>query len=108
MKASTSTKISVYENERELFTKELQHSVEELAPFESKSVTEQFAFRKNAIVTALSEHDMTMDDIDLFADKARGSVFFSLEHYIIDEKIVTRPNPEVSDLKMPAFFGAVY
>ena len=51
---------------------------------------------------------MTLDDIDLFADKARGSVFFTLEHYIIDEKIVTRPNPEVSDLKMPAFFGAVY
>ena len=51
---------------------------------------------------------MTMDDIDLFADKSRGSVFFSLEHYIIDEKIVTRPNPEVSDLKMPAFFSAVY
>ena len=51
---------------------------------------------------------MTLDDIDLFADKARGSVFFALEHYIIDEKVVTRPNPEISDLKMPAFFSAVY
>ena len=51
---------------------------------------------------------MTLDDIDLFADKARGSVFFTQEHYIIDEKIVTRPNPDVSDQKMPAFFSAVY
>jgi hypothetical protein len=51
---------------------------------------------------------MTMDDIDLFADKTRGSVFFTQEHFIIDEKVVTRPNPAVSDLKMPAFFSAVY
>jgi hypothetical protein len=51
---------------------------------------------------------MTMDDIDLFSDKSRGSVFFTLEHYVIDKKIVTRPNPEVNDLKMPAFFSAVY
>lgn len=51
---------------------------------------------------------MTMDDIDLFADKKRGSVFFTIEHYIMDDTVITRPDPAISDLKMPAFFSAVY
>jgi hypothetical protein len=51
---------------------------------------------------------MTMDDIDLFSDKKRGSVFFAVEHYILDNKVITRPDPTVSNLKMPAFFSAVY
>ncbi len=51
---------------------------------------------------------MTMDDIDLFADKTRGSVFFTQEHYIMDETVITRPNKSVNDSLMPAFFSAVY
>lgn len=51
---------------------------------------------------------MTMDDIDLFADKKRGSVFFTQEHFIIDERVITRPNKAVSDKLMPQFFSAVY
>jgi hypothetical protein len=51
---------------------------------------------------------MTMDDIDLFADKARGCVFFTTEHYLLDNTVITRPNKDRNDLSMPAFFGAVY
>lgn len=43
---------------------------------------------------------MSMDDIDLFADKARSQLFAVKEHRIIDKKIITRP--------MPKFFSAVY
>lgn len=43
---------------------------------------------------------MSMDDIDLFADKDRGRLFVTQDHYIIDKQIIVRP--------MPAFFGAVY
>lgn len=51
---------------------------------------------------------MTMDDIDLFSDKKRGSVFFAIEHYIMDQKVITRPHRARSNLKMPALFSAVY
>ena len=51
---------------------------------------------------------MTMDDIDLFADKARGCLFYAKEHFVLDETIVTRPDPKVNDKPMPAFFSAVY
>ena len=71
-------------------------------------------FEVNPTPVPYSEEDcaeisrMTMDDIDVFADKSRGSVFFTQEHYIIDKKVVTRPNPRVNSRKMPAFFSAVY
>ncbi len=51
---------------------------------------------------------MTMDDIDLFSDKARGCVFFTKEHYIIDEPVVRRTNDGSKDQPMPTFFSAVY
>lgn len=51
---------------------------------------------------------MTMDDIDLFADKKRGSVFFAQEHYVMDNTVIARPDPRVNDKPMPAFFSALY
>lgn len=51
---------------------------------------------------------MTMDDIDLFSDKKRGSVFFATEHYVLDDTVVTRPDKKHNDRSMPAFFSAVY
>ena len=62
-----------------------------------------FPEEESAEVTA-----MTLDDIDLFADKTRGNVFFTREHFIVDGDVVTRPNKSVNDRLMPAFFSAVY
>src|SRR5512136_1737659 len=61
---STSTKISIYDGERERITQQLQHSAEELKPFEGKPITEQFHFRKDAIEKFLHENGLTMADID--------------------------------------------
>ncbi|MGV8038732.1 MAG: butyrate kinase [Thermoanaerobaculaceae bacterium] len=75
---STSTKISVYEGEEERFTKELQHTAEELLPFEGKPITAQFAFRKDVILHALAENGLSMDDID--AVSGRGGVLHPIPH----------------------------
>lgn len=50
---STSTKIAVFENEKNVFLKNIKHSVEELKPY--KSVAEQYEFRKERILKELSE-----------------------------------------------------
>ena len=50
---STSTKIAVFNDEQEVFSKTLRHSAEELAPF--ATVASQFQFRKDIIVAALKE-----------------------------------------------------
>ncbi len=50
---STSTKIAVFEDEKEVFSKTLRHSSEELAPF--NTVASQFQFRKDIIMSVLKE-----------------------------------------------------
>ena len=48
---STSTKIAVFENTKQLFLKNIKHSVEELAPYEK--IIDQYDFRKDIIVKEL-------------------------------------------------------
>jgi butyrate kinase len=86
---STSTKISVYEGDQESFTTELQHSADELAPYEGKSVTEQLAFRKDVIVKALKERDLDPDDLD--AVSGRGGLLRPMPHgtYRVGDEMLT-------------------
>lgn len=58
---STSTKIAVFENKEQIFTKNIQHSNEELAPY--KKITDQFEFRKDVITRVLKDEGINMDDI---------------------------------------------
>ena len=60
---STSTKISVYKDKNEMFTKTLRHSAGELAPF--KNVVSQFDFRKKTILAALKENDINVNDLSV-------------------------------------------
>ncbi len=75
---STSTKIAVYEGEAEIFTKELQHSAAELEPFEGRPITDQYPFRKETILRALSENGLSVEDLD--AVSARGGLLRPIEH----------------------------
>ena len=50
---STSTKIAVFEDENNIFQKNLQHDATDLKKF--KVITEQFSFRKEAILAVLQE-----------------------------------------------------
>ncbi len=75
---STSTKIGLYEGEQERFTVELQHPASELAPYEGKPITEQFAFRKEVIRKELAGHGLSVEDID--AVSARGGLLRPIPH----------------------------
>ncbi len=93
---STSTKISVYDGEQENFTAELQHTAAELAPFEGKRISEQFAFRKEVIEEALKKHGLTIAAVDAVA--ARGGLLRPIPHgtYRVGEAMI-------ADLKSGAF-----
>jgi butyrate kinase len=75
---STSTKISVYEGDQERFTQELQHTAEELHPFDGQPITAQFAFRKDAILKFLADNGTTLDSLD--AVSGRGGVLWPVAH----------------------------
>ena len=63
---STSTKISVYEDTTEVFTKTLRHSNEELAPY--KNVIDQLDFRKETIKAALAENNIVSGNYSTVTD----------------------------------------
>ena len=85
---STSTKISVYEGDLERFTTELQHSAAELEPFEGEPITAQYEFRKNAILDVLTDHDLSVKDLDAVA--GRGGLVRPIPHgtYIVNETML--------------------
>jgi butyrate kinase len=84
---STSTKISVYEGDQERFTQELQHTAEELLPFDGQPITAQFAFRKEAILKFLADNGTTLDSLD--AVSGRGGVLWPVAHgtYAVNDRM---------------------
>lgn len=64
---STSTKISVYKDKEELFTKTLRHSNEELAPY--KKVIDQLNFRKETIKAALKENNIELNSLNVIVGR---------------------------------------
>lgn len=75
---STSTKTSVYEGDEERCTDEIQHPAEELKAFEGRPITEQFAFRKEAVLRFLSEKGLSLEDLDAVA--GRGGLLRPIPH----------------------------
>jgi butyrate kinase len=67
---STSTKIAVYHNKKPVFLKSILHSPEELCGFQH--VTEQFSYRKEAILKELKESHIDMSQME--AVVARGGL----------------------------------
>ena len=59
---STSTKLALFTNQECVFKTTLRHSSEALKPF--ASVYEQYAFRKEAILNALKQHEVSLDELD--------------------------------------------
>ena len=59
---STSTKVAVFENEKNVFLKNIKHSAEELKNF--KSIADQYEFRRNAVLEELETAGQNINDID--------------------------------------------
>jgi butyrate kinase len=64
---STSTKIAVFEDCKELFSNTIRHSVEELAPY--PSIADQHEFRTKVIIDTLREKDYRIRDFDIIVGR---------------------------------------
>lgn len=83
---STSTKIAVYEDERELFTTVLDHSVEEIEKYDS--ILDQYEMRKNVVMSFLN--DKKFDINQLSAVVGRGGVLPPVKSgaYIVNDLMI--------------------
>ena len=82
---STSTKMSVFEGEKELFTESVFHDAPLLLSF--GSVNNQVPYRKNVVGEFLEKHGMGFSDIDVFV--GRGGCAWSQSEGVItiDERL---------------------
>lgn len=83
---STSTKIAVYDNEKEVFEHTLRHSNEELVPF--ATIIDQYEFRKNVILDVLNQNNINITKLD--AVVGRGGLVKPIEGgtYVVNEALL--------------------
>jgi butyrate kinase len=96
---STSTKIAVYDDSREVFTKTLRHDAEELDRF--GGIIEQYEFRKNLVLEAMQENNVPSESLE--AVIGRGGLVRSVPGGTI------RINDKMlSDLRNPELWGRIH
>jgi butyrate kinase len=64
---STSTKIAVFRNTREVFLKNIKHTCEELAEF--KKITDQYEFRRNIVLQELENASINVQNITVIVGR---------------------------------------
>lgn len=83
---STSTKLAVYEDDRQIFGASLQHSHTDLSPF--TTVLDQFEWRKGLVEQALAEAGISVQSFD--AVIGRGGIISPVESgiYLVNDDLV--------------------
>ncbi len=64
---STSTKIAVFQNTKEVFLKNIKHTSEKLSQF--KKITDQYSFRKHIILEELESASFDINDIQVIVGR---------------------------------------
>src|SRR6056297_749183 len=91
---STSTKIAVFDDAKNVFTETLRHDAQEIDSF--GGIIEQYDFRKNLVIEALGKHGVELSSLS--AVVGRGGLMRSLASgtYKVNEKLLADlKNPEL-------------
>lgn len=83
---ATSTKIAIFDNEKNLFEEVLRHSTKEIEQY--KTIFNQYEFRKNIIFELLNEKGIKLKDFDAIV--GRGGVLKPVEGgtYLINKNMI--------------------
>lgn len=100
---STSTKIAMYEGDKEIFSRNVSHDAEKLKEF--KEISDQFDYRKETILKALEEEGLTLEGVDAFSARGGGLVNVEGGVYEIGEKLLEHARTGFT-VKHPATLGA--
>ncbi len=82
---STSTKIAIFEDEKEIFGTNIKHTAEELAPF--TDIPDQYEFRKNIVIEEIKKAGFELSELS--AAVGRGGIFPNIKAggYAVNEKM---------------------
>lgn len=102
---STSTKISVFEDERNIFTESIFHDAPLLLSF--RTTNDQLPMRRQVILDLLAKHSIDIRDIDVFV--GRGGCAYSQPEgvMIIDKRLYDDTAADVGGSDHPAKLGVM-
>ena len=100
---STSTKIAMFEGDKEVFSKNVSHDAEKLKEF--KEISDQFDYRKETILKELAEAGQTLEGVDAFSARGGGLVNVEGGVYKVGEKLLEHARVGYT-VKHPATLGA--
>ncbi|WP_066892265.1 butyrate kinase [Clostridium nigeriense] len=85
---STSTKIALYENDKEILCKSLEHSIEEIEKF--NSIQDQFDMRKNKVITFLKSNGYDINKLSAVVGRGGMVPKVSSGAYKVNDIMVNR------------------
>ena len=83
---STSTKIALFDDDKEIFGKNISHGKEELAQF--KEIQDQKDFRREMVEKAMAENGYSFDDVDVFVGRGGGLLALIGGTYAVSDLLV--------------------
>ncbi len=102
---STSTKISLFEDDQNLYTESLFHDAPELLRF--PHVNDQTGFRKQVILDFLKAHNTDPKDIDVFVGRGGSAQTQQAGVTVIDDKLYDDTKRAVGGNNHPAKLGVM-
>jgi butyrate kinase len=101
---STSTKVALFENERELFSSNVSHDAARLGEF--REIGDQFPYRKATIVGELDKAKISLEGTNAFVGRGGGLVGLEGGTYTINETLLHHARIGFT-VKHPATLGSL-
>ena len=102
---STSTKVSYFENEKNVFTESIFHDAPELLAF--PTVNDQMPLRRAVVEAFMAEHGLKMTDMDAFVGRGGSAYPQKAGVMTIDEALVRDTAAGVGGSDHPAKLGVM-
>ncbi len=100
---STTTKIALFENDRQLFSVNVAHEASRLKDF--REISDQLPYRKETILNELAKANISLKGVDAFVGRGGGLVSLPGGTYSINEKLLEHARIGFT-VKHPAILGS--
>jgi butyrate kinase len=100
---STSTKVALFENDKEIFSADVSHDAAKLKEF--REISDQFPYRKETILAELAKKNISLQGIDAFVGRGGGLVGLEGGTYTINETLLHHARIGFT-VKHPATLGS--
>ena len=100
---STSTKIGLFNGEKEVFTVTVEHDTAKLNEF--SGVSDQLSYRRDTILSKLEENGASLDDVDAFVGRGGGLMAVDGGVYEINDILLDHAQRGANGIQHPAQLG---